>query len=290
MEPWFALSFLSALLLAMGNILMRIKFAKGRDFWDTIIEAMFWGLIVLVPFSVQELSSKHYAITRDQVLLYLIVGLLQFFLSRIAYFKAVELGGASVASTVSSASEPILTALLAALLIREVIGLKLALGAVLATFSMFLLHVGSAGSFSGPTKAMLLGMGAGSMAALTAVMLRYLSLTSVMAFPTTGVLIGQGIALVALLLFMGIRGRFPRFFPRRAILFAGVSLSLAHVMRFGALALGSATEVTVVVLSYPALIVILGAFVKSAGENITPYKVAAVIGVVIANALMVSAG
>ncbi|NJD99060.1 DMT family transporter [Thermococcus sp. LS1] len=290
-ETWFVFSFLSALLLAVGNILMRIEFARGRDFWDTLIEAMFWGLIVLVPFSVHELSSKHYAITRDQTLLYLIVGLLQFFLSRIAYFKAVELGGASVASTASSASEPILTAFLALLLIHEIISPKLALGAVIAALSMLLLHVESTKSFVGSTTAVLLGMGAGSIAALTAVMLRYLSLAEEMTFPITGVLIGQGAALAAMLFLRGFPWRtFSGFSLWRAVVFAGFSLSLAHVMRFAALGIGGATEVTVVVLSYPAIIVLLGAIIKSASENITPYKVAAVIGVVIANALVVSAG
>ncbi len=255
---------------------------------------MFWGLLVMVPPALWELLVSDITPTPRQVFLYSISGFLQFFLARVLYFRAVELGGASLASTASSASEPILTAFLAGLIIREKLTAPIIAGALIAAVSMILLHgEGKYSLHSG--KALILGMLAGAIAALTAIILRYVSLTSVRAFPLLGVFIGQAVAVVSLHLYRMSKGfdiALPKF-PSSLldpVLWGGSFLSMAHIMRFIALDFGGATQVTVVILSYPVLILLIGFIVRSSQETITIRKSIAVFGVVIANMLVVMGG
>lgn len=288
MEYWIPLAIGSALLLALGNIAMRIELVSNENFWAILGGMMFWGIITLLPFSFVELQSSSISITAEEIFFYFMVGLFQFFLARVVYFKAVQLGGASVASASSAASEPILTAILAVSLIREDITLYVVAGAVIAAISVAILYLDKESSklISYPV---LLGMMSGTLASLATVILRFTFISQMNLPPVIGVLFAYLISFVLILAVVGVK-ELMNILRKRILFVSGFLLAMAHVLRFDALKYGSATEVTVLVLSYPIFVTLIASVVNKTKESITYYRVLAALGVVVANILVVLGG
>ncbi len=288
MEYWVPLAVGSALLLALGNVTMRLELVSNRNLWSALGGMMFWGIVVLFPFSGAELRASSFKFSAETILPYLIVGLLHFFLARVVYFKAVQLGGASVASASSAASEPILTAILSVLLIRKEMTLYVSVGAIIAAASVAMLQLDD-GNKQKLSYSILLGMMSGAFAGFAAVVLRLISISNMALPPVTGVLFAYVVSFIPIVAIVR-PSKLKSAIWNRMLFVSGIFLVMAHILRFAALKYGGATEVTVLVLSYPLFILVIAGLVKQANEPLTMRKALAALGVVLANVLVVWGG
>jgi drug/metabolite transporter (DMT)-like permease len=279
LAAWQLLAVSSALLLAFGNIQLKRVMREGLSHWSALTMAMVWGVLVLVPFSAYELSVVGFS--SSAMPKYIMAGALQFFLSRAVYFKAVEMDGASTAAAASTSSEPVLTAILAVLVLGDAVGLRTAMAIAIITLSLLLLAGKSSSQAS--KKAVILGLLAGTLSSLTSILIRYTSLVDD-PIPVTGVVLSQITALSMLLLFKGGQVLVDFKIVPSAVV-TGVVLSLAQVGRFAALSSGPATEVTLLILMYPVFIVILSILLGDIDEVESASKVIAILGILLANLL-----
>jgi len=111
------LALLAALALGLSAVLVRKRLDESNVFSATLVIAA-TGNIVLWPFAL--LFTNLNAVNLEGVLFFVIAGILGTGFSRLVYFKAVDVVGVSVSSSIAATS-PMYSSILAFLLLNEVL-------------------------------------------------------------------------------------------------------------------------------------------------------------------------